>query len=144
MKRSLSVFYSLLVLSIAVVSQDKLLTLDDIYSADASKRVAFGGRPTNVSWAADGKSFKEVRSGKLMRVDAVTGNDVPYYDSDKLANALQAAGGLTANEAQRLANSTSLDFNKSETAILINTKGELWHWDTMSGALKRLTNNKDQ
>ena len=144
MKRSLALFVSLFVLSISAAAQDKLLTLDDIYSPDASKRVAFGGRPTNVSWADDGKSFKEVRSGKLMRVDAVTGNAVPYFDSDKLANALQTAAGLTANEAQRLANSTSLDFNKTETAILINTKGDLWHWDVTSGAMKRLTNNKDQ
>ena len=142
MKRSLSVAVSLFVLSSAVLSQDKLLTLDDIYSPDAAKRVAFGGRPTSVSWTSDGKSFKEIRSGKLMRVDPLTGNAVPYFDSDKLANALQTATGNASNDAQRMANSTSLNFNKGETAILFNTKGDLWHWDLAKGFLKRLTDNK--
>jgi len=142
MKRSLAVLVSLCAFSSIALAQDKLLTLDDIYSPDSSKRVAFGGRPANVTWAADGKSFKETRNGRLVRVDAVSGNATAYYDSDKLANALQAATAAPLNEMQRLANSTSLDFNKSETAILINFKDEIWLWDLSKGILRRLTDNK--
>src|SRR5436190_1685316 len=142
MKRSLVFLVSLCAFSSFVRSQDRLLTLDDIFSPDASKRVAFGGRPANITWAADGKSFKETRTGRLVRVDAVSGNAVAYYDSDKLANALQAATAAPLNETQRLANSTSLNFNKSETAILINFKDEIWLWDIRAGFLKRLTDNK--
>lgn len=144
MKRSLFTITSLFVFSLAVAAQDKLLTLDDIYSPDAAKRVAFAGRPTNVTWASDGKSFKEVRLGKLMRVDPMTGNAVSYFDSDKLQSALQTATGLAANDAMRTANSMSLNFNKGETAILLNVKSDLWHWDITSGSLKRLTNNKSE
>ena len=57
----------------AVVAQDKLLTLDDIFSPDASRRVRFGGTPVAVQWAGDGKSFKQAVNGSLMRVDAEIG-----------------------------------------------------------------------
>ncbi|MFL6467440.1 MAG: S9 family peptidase [Pyrinomonadaceae bacterium] len=137
-----SVLIVLFALSSSVFAQDKLLTLDDIFSPDSSKRVAFGGRPANVSWASDGKSFKETRNGRLMRVDALTGTAVAYYDSEKLASALQTVTGEPLNDVQRLANSTSLNFNKGETAILVNFKDEIWLWDVGSAALKRLTNNK--
>ncbi len=140
-------FFSLLTIcafSFVVLSQDKLLTLDEIFSPDASKRVAFGGAPARLSWAADGKSFKEIRGGKLMRVDPDTGNATVYYDSDRFANALQSTAGISQAEATRMANSLTIQFNKMETGILVNNGNDLWHYGINSGVLKRLTNNKDE
>ncbi|MGH9945584.1 MAG: DPP IV N-terminal domain-containing protein [Pyrinomonadaceae bacterium] len=127
-----------------VFAQNKLLTLDQIFSPDVSKRVAFGGSPARISWAADGKSFREVRGGKLLRVDPITGNSVPYYDSEKFANALRTTAGVSQEEANRIANSLGVHFNEIETGILVNNGNDLWHYGINSGVLKRLTNNKDQ
>ena len=71
--------------------QDRLLTVDDIFNPDSAKRVRFGGAPVSVQWAADGKSFKQIIGGKLMRVDAITSQAVPYLDSNSLSGALQRA-----------------------------------------------------
>ena len=143
MKRASFLLVSLVAFSSFVLAQDRLLTIDDIYHPDPAKRVAFGGSPARVTWAPDGKSFKETRAGKLMRVDAVTGNTVPYLDSDRLALALQKTAGLSAAEATRMANTASLHFNKGETAILVNHGNDLWHYDVLEGVLTRLTNNKE-
>ena len=126
--------------SAVAFAQDKLLTLDDIFNPDAAKRVRFGGTPVFVQWSPDGKSFKQTVNGKLMRVDAATGQAVPYYDSGSLANALMRVG-LKADEANALANSAALHFNADETSILINNAKDLWFYDISSRTLKRLTNN---
>lgn len=121
-------------------AQDKLLTLDDIFNPDASKRVMFGGKPVFVQWSADGKSFKQTINGRLMRVDAITGQAVPFYDSGALSAAL-TRGGVKANDADAMANSSMLHFNEDESAILINNTNDLWYYDIASKLLKRLTNN---
>src|SRR4051794_21484460 len=83
---------SFLTLSTLTFAQDKLITLDDIFSPDPNVRVRFGGTPVSVQWAADGRSFRQVVNGKLMRVDALSGQAVPYYDADSLAAALMHVG----------------------------------------------------
>ena len=133
---------ALFALSPITLAQDKLLTIDDIFSPDTAKRVRFGGTPVSVQWAPDGRSFKQVIGGQLMRVDAVTSQAVPYLDAGSLAAALQKAG-LKADEAAALSNSPSLDFNADESAILINNANDLWIYDTTARTVKRLTNNRD-
>src|SRR5262245_40818396 len=105
MKRATFLLVSLVAFSSFVFAQNRLLTIDDIYHPDAAKRVAFGGSPSRVTWAPDGKSFKDTRGGKLMRVDAVTGNAASYFDTDRFAAALQKTAGISAAEANRIANS---------------------------------------
>ena len=73
----------------------------------------FGGMPFSVQWAPDGKSFKQMVNGRLMRVDASTGQAVPYFDSGSLSAALQRAGVKT-DEAMSVANSPVLEFNPDE------------------------------
>lgn len=141
MKKIHLLFVVLLTFSSLAFAQDKLLTLDDIFSTDTKVRVRFGGMPTFVQWAADGKTFKQVVNGKLMRVDAMTGQAVPYYDNVSLANALMRVG-VKAEEANSLANSPGLQFNADESAILLNNANDLWHYDIASRALRRLTNGK--
>ncbi len=144
MKKITFVLVALIAFSTFAVAQDKLLTIDEIFSPDPAKRVAFGGAPARLSWAADGKSFKEIRGGKLMRIDPATGNATMYLDSDRFATALQTTAGISQAEALRIANSLTIQFNKMETGILVNNGNDLWHYGVTSGVLKRLTNNKDE
>ena len=143
MKKLHWLFVFVLTVTSVAVAQDKRLTIDDIFSTDAKVRVRFGGMPTFVQWSADGKSFKQVVNGRLMRVDAVTGEAVPYYDNGSLANALMRVG-VKADDANSLANSAALQFNSNESAILINNANDLWYYEILSRTLKRLTNNKEE
>ena len=118
MKKIQLLVIALFVFSTFAAAQDKLLTIDDIFSPDAKVRVKFSGSPTFVEWAADGKSFRQVVNGKLLRVDAVTGQAVPYYDNVSLANALMHVG-LKAEDANALANSPALQSKSAQTRILV-------------------------
>lgn len=130
-------------LSSAAFTQDRLLTLDNIFSPDAAKRVRFGGTPVAVQWAQDGRSFKQMVNGRMMRVDAVTGNAVPYFNSDELSAALQRAG-VKMEDAAAMANSPALQFSPDESGILINSANDLWLYDKASRTLKRLTNGREE
>lgn len=143
MKKLANLVIVFLSLSFVTFAQDKLLTLDEIFSPDAAKRVRFGGAPVVPTWAPDGKSFKQTINGRLMRVDAVTGNATPYFDSAALAAALMRAG-IKTDEADAMANSQGLQFNASETGVLVNAASDLWFYDIAKKDLKRLTNNKDE
>ena len=142
MKKLQFLAIALFALSSVVVAQDKLLTIDDVFSPDSSRRVRFGGTPVAVQWAGDGKSFKQVVNGRLMRVDAVTGQAVPYFDSAQLSAALQR-NGVKAEDATAMANSPGLQFNASESGILLNHASDLWFYDIASRNLKKLTSNYD-
>lgn len=144
MRRTTFALFALLLLSPGLAAQEKLLTVDEIFGPEMSRRVAFGGSPTRLTWAADGRSFKQMQGGKLVRVDALTGETRPYFESERFAAALVAAAGVEQDEAARMANSIGLQFNKTETAILVNHSNDLWHYDIAAGSLKRLTNNKDE
>ena len=143
MKKIQTTVLLVLLFASALFAQDKLLTLDDIFSPDAKVRVRFGGTPVAVHWAPDGRSFKQVIGGKLMRVDAISGQAVPYFDSDALAAALQR-NGVKADDATAIANSSDLQFNKDESGILINNANDLWFYDTSARTLRRLTNNREE
>ena len=140
--RKALLFALVLALSAPLVAQDRLLTIDDIFSPDPAKRVRFAGNQVFLQWAPDGRSFKQVQNGRLMRVDAVTGNAVPYMDSARLAAAL-ARTGMSVSDATAMANSTNLQFNSNETGIVIAQANDLWYYDVATGETRRLTNNKD-
>src|SRR5688500_19213229 len=102
MKQIKLVSLAILLFASAAVAQDKLLTIDDIFSLDPKVRVNFSGTPTRLTWARDGRSFRQVGSGKLLRVDAVTGESRDFFDARKLQTQLEREGIATA-EAARLA-----------------------------------------
>ena len=134
---------AILTFSAAVFAQDKLLTLDDIFSQDAARRVKFNGNPTTLQWTRDGKAFRQVVNGRLMRVDAATGQTTPYLDSGRLAAAL-ARSGVKSDEANAMSNSMALQFNADESGILFNVASDLWFYDVSSASARRLTNNRDE
>ena len=139
MKKIYSFVFLLFAFASGVFAQDKMLTLDEIFGTDPKVKVNFAGNPARLLWAKDGRSFKQMQGGKLVRVDAISGRVTPFFDSDRLAAALERAG-ITTDDAKRIANSANLQFSENEKAILITNANDLWHYDTASGMLKRLTN----
>jgi dipeptidyl-peptidase-4 len=143
MKQIKLVSLAILLLASAAAAQDKLLTIDDIFSLDPKVRVNFSGTPTRLAWSSDGRSFRQLRNGSLIRVNAVTGDSVPYLDAGKFRSALERAGVAT-DEAQRISTSFSQNFDDNETAILVTHANDLWHYNIAAGVLKRLTNTRDE
>ncbi len=143
MKQIKFVLLAIIAFASVAAAQNKVLTIDDIFSVDSKVRVNFSGSPTRLAWSADGKSFRQMRSGSLVRVNALTGDATPYFDSTKYKTALEQSG-VSTEEATRMSNSVGLQFNESETAILVSRENDLWLYDVGTGSLKRLTNTKDE
>ncbi len=147
MKKIKLLFVMLFVFSSLARAQEKLLTIDDIF--DPQKRVSFSGKPTSgVSWLVDGTSYSQIQPGEggslgLYQVDAKTGKTTLFHDAGKIQAALVATG-LKAEEATKLAGQPSFEFNKGQTATLLNSDNDLYFYDFSSGAAKRLTNNADE
>lgn len=125
-------------------SQDKLLTVDDIFSPEAAMRVPFGGTTVRITWTADGRSFRQMQNGKLVRVNAETGEATPFYDDKRFAAALVEVAKMSEADANRTANSVTLQFDKNESAILLSHANDLWHYTVATGVLKRLTDTPDE
>lgn len=147
MKKIKLLFVMLFVFSSLARAQEKLLTIDDIF--DPQKRVSFSGKPTaGMRWLIDGTSYSQIQPGEggsfgLYRVDAKTGKTTLFHDASKIETAL-AAAGLKAEDAKKLAGQTSYEFNKTQTATLLNSNNDLYFYDFSNGAAKRLTNNADE
>ncbi|MEJ7624089.1 MAG: S9 family peptidase [Pyrinomonadaceae bacterium] len=128
---------------LAASAQDKLLTLDNIFHPEPSKRVRFGGTQVPVQWSTDGRSFKQWVNGRMMRVEPVSGRAEVYFDSGALAAALRRAG-VVEQLANDLANSPEIDFNDDESGALLSYNSDLWFYDLRLRSLKRLTNGRDE
>ncbi len=141
MKKTRLLVVLLFAFSAVAFAQDKLISVDDIFSPDSAKRVRFSGALPQVRWAPDGKSLMQIAGGKLLRVDAVSGRSEAYFDTARLSLALTRVG-VRADQADIISNSPGLKFNADSTGILLNNQNDLWYYDTASGNLKRLTNNR--
>ena len=140
MKQLSLLVLSLLFLVFPTFAQNKLLTLDDIFSPDPAKRVRFAGTPVQVRWASDGRSFRQMVNGRMMRVNAVSGDAVPYFDSGALIAALMRMG-LRQPDAAALANASDLQFSPDEKGVLIQHQADIWYYDTATRQVRRLTNS---
>ncbi len=143
MKRFHLLAVSILALAFAVYSQERLLTIDDIFSSDPKVRVNFNGVPTQLAWTPDGRGFRTIQAGKLTRLDAITGDAREFFDSKRLAAALETNGVATA-DAARIAASPALQFSPDERSILISQGNDLWLYDTSAGSMKRLTSTSTE
>ena len=136
MKRLVLIFT--LLLSIPVFSQEKLLTLDDIY--DPAKRINFSGKMMfGLQWIDDGKSYLERRGGQVMKIDAVSGAATPFYDAAKAEAAFAKIEGITAPEAKTL--SMRLQLKPKFNAGMVNFKNDIFYYDLSTDAATRLTKN---
>ncbi len=130
-----------------VRAQNKLLTIDDIF--DPQKRVNFSGTPVNPRWLKDGVHYivaskDRAAFPRLLKVNAVTGKSEPFYDAAKMQAAFAALPGLSKEDARRLANQTTYEFNPAETGVLINFANDLFYYEFGSDRAFRLTSNPDE
>ena len=139
----------LIALAPAALAQDKLLTIDDIF--DPVKRVNFNGSPPfGLTWLKDGTHYlqakvdQQTRSAQLLRVDALTGESAPFFDSTKMEAALVAIPGFSTEDAKRLSHRGSYQMNESRTAVLLNHANDLFYYEFGSDKAVRLTNTPEE
>ena len=129
-------------------AQNKLLTIDDIF--DPVKKVNFNGTTPTVRWLKDGKHYLITNEAsrrdvpRLQKVDAATGQAMPFFDAAKMQAAFAALPGVTAEDARQLANRGNYDLNPAQTAVLINWSNDLFYYEFTSDRPIRLTNNPEE
>jgi dipeptidyl-peptidase-4 len=129
-------------------AQNKLLTIDDIF--DPVKKVNFNGSVPGVRWLKDGRHYLQTNEAsrgdvpRLQKVDAATGEAVPFFDTAKMKAALTALGGVTDSDAARLANRGNYDLSHDEKALLINWNSDLFYYELGSDKAFRVTNNPEE
>ncbi len=138
----------LLSLSLTALSQQKLLTIDDIF--DPAKRVNFNGTTPTVRWLKDGNHYLLVNDSsrrdvpRMQKVNAATGEAMPFFDAAKMQAAFAALPGITAENARQLANRSNYNLNPSQTAVLINWSNDLFYYEFGSDRAIRLTSNPEE
>ncbi|MDT7780834.1 MAG: dipeptidyl-peptidase 4 [Acidobacteriota bacterium] len=130
-----------------VRAQDKLLTVEDIF--DPVKKVNFNGTPSkDIEWLKDGEHFlqskKEGDTTLLLRVDARTGEAVPFFDASKMEAALARLPAISRDEARKLAHADSYHLNPSQTALLLNFNLDLIYYELNSKTAARLTTDPEE
>jgi dipeptidyl-peptidase-4 len=134
--------------AVAAHSQQKLLTIDDIF--DPVKRVNFNGTTPNIRWLKDGQHYLLTNEAgrrdvpRLQKVSAATGEAVPFFDAAKMQAAFAALPGINADNARQLANRGNYSMNPAETAVLINWSNDLFYYEFGSERAIRLTNTPDE
>jgi dipeptidyl-peptidase-4 len=129
-------------------AQNKLLTVDDIF--DPAKRADFNGNPPNVRWLKDGTHYLLTNDAssrdlpRLQKVNAATGEAVPFFDAAKMQAAFAALPGVSAQDARQLSNRGNYNLNPSETAVLINWSNDLFYYELGSDRAIRLTSNPEE
>ena len=130
-----------------VLAQNKLLTVDDIFHP--TKKVNFNGTTPTVRWLKDGKHYLLTGAAKgdtarTQKVDAATGEAVPFFDAAKMKAALTALGGVTEADAKQLANRSTYKMSNDERAVLINWNNDLFYYQLGSDKAVRVTNNPEE
>src|SRR6185295_18786752 len=105
------------------------------------------GTVPTIRWLADGSHYlltndvsrKDVP--RLQKVDAVTGEAVPFLDAAKMEAAFAAISGMNPKDAKQIANRGSYQINHAETAALINFSNDLYYYQFGSDKAVKLTNN---
>jgi dipeptidyl-peptidase-4 len=130
-----------------VLAQNKLLTIDDIF--DPVKKVNFNGTTPTVRWLKDGKHYlltgaTKGDTAKIQKVDAATGDAVPFFDTAKMQRALTALGGVTEADAKQLSNRSTYQMSNDERAVLINWNNDLFYYQLGTDKAVRVTNNPEE
>lgn len=138
-------------LFLAIVSsaraQQKLLTIDDIF--DPVKKVNFGGSVPTIKWLKDGVHYLQTNEAgksapRIQKVNALTGEAVPFFDAAKMQEAFAAIPGITTEQAKELASRSSNQLNPAESAVLVNFADDVFYYVLGNDKAIRLTNNPEE
>src|SRR4029453_1151380 len=125
-------------------AQQKPLTLEAIF--DPQKKVEFGGTPvTGLVWLSDThylwpKADRAAGTVENLKVDAVTGQAVPFFDAARVESVLAKADGVSAESARQAVRARALTMNAAHTALLLALGGDLYAYDLAAHTAVRLTN----
>ena len=137
-----------IVSAVPLAAQQKLLTIDDIF--DPVKKVNFNGTTPTVRWLKDGNHYLLINEAsrrdvpRMQKVNAATGEAVPFFDAAKMQAAFAALPGITADNARQLANRGNYNLNPAQTAVLINWSNDLFYYEFGSDRAIRLTSTPDE
>ena len=123
---------------------DGLITLEEIYSPDDDQRIDFSGSVPRITWLDDDhwlqQSGDEEDDEPLMRVEASTGKAEPFYDADKLVEALVALAGVDEEDAKSLAAGTQ-KMTSDRTGVLLELANDLFYYRYGADRVQRLTHD---
>jgi dipeptidyl-peptidase-4 len=136
----------LFIFTSGISAQDKLLTLDDIY--DPARRINPNGTPPQIlRWLDDTHYLQRKTDPKtgpvLLRVEALSGQTEPFFDTAKMEAAFAKLPGLSADDAKQIVRGP-LELSPDKTAALINYANDLFYYRFGSEAAVRLTNTADE
>src|SRR6476660_3248144 len=129
-------------------AQKKMLTVEDIF--DPVKGVNFSGNTPTIRWLKDGKHYLLANDTsrrdvpRLQKVDAATGEAVPFFDAAKMQADFAALPGISEQDARQLSSRNSYELNPAETAVLINWANDLFYYELGSDRAIRLTSNPEE
>ena len=81
---------------------------------------------------------------RLQKVNAATGEAVPFFDAAKMQAAFAALPGITAENARQLSTRSNYNLNPAQTAALINWSNDLFYYEFGSDRAIRLTSNPEE
>lgn len=149
MRKQMQLVIGLLVLALVPSNraQNKQLTIDDIF--DPAKKVNFSGSVPAIRWLKDGIHYLQTNDPaknlpRIQKVNAATGEAVPFFDAAKMQAAFSALGGITAQQAKQLSSRGSYQLNPSETGVLINFANDVFYYELGTDKAVRLTNNPEE
>lgn len=133
---------------IPALAQEKMLTIDDIFDPD-SKVDFSGSAPSRLVWLdadhyLESRAVSGTRTRQLMKINAATGEAVPFYDAAKMEAAFAALPGLSKEAARQLANRPFYQMNDANTAALINYANDLFYYEFASNKAVRLTETPEE
>ena len=144
----LSAALLILLSTLSLNAQQKLLTVDDIF--DPVKKINFSGSNPTIRWLKDGKHYLVTNEAtrrdvpRIQKVDAATGEAVAFFDAAKMQAAFAALPGIRAEDARQLANRGNYNLSPGENAALINWANDLFYYEFGSERAIRLTSTPDE
>lgn len=130
-------------LTSAVTAQQQPLTIDDIFDPD--RAIDFDGNaPFRLTWLDNEHYLKRATDGSLLKVKAVTGERVLFYDVAGLEAAISELSGVTMEEAGQLARQPNHQWNADRTALVFDLANDLYHYCFEANQVSRLTQTPER
>lgn len=127
-----------------VGAQPRDLTLDNIFGPT---RVNFDGYfPRVLTWIDEDHFLQSAETrpdGPILRVDVLTGETEPLFDSGLMQSALRESLELSAPDAGQLVWSAEYLLNATQTAVVIDHDNDLYYYELGSREARRLTGSPE-
>ncbi|MEW4568135.1 DPP IV N-terminal domain-containing protein [Tautonia sp. JC769] len=111
------------------------ITFDVLNGGD---RPDFNGSPASVRWL-DGEHYLQSRDGRLMKVDAASGEAEPYLDAEPIAKALATLPTIGEDAAEGLARRAIAGYSANDPGVLISYGDDLYFATIDGSEANRLT-----